>query len=109
MQDGSAMLNANRAHELRTEGQDDATREMIALAPGEGPAVWFLQNRMVLKATSNLARMLSASQLGITLASLALGALSEETLADHFASWLETTSPVAGLMAWSGMARLLRG
>ena len=45
--------------------------------------------RIVLKATSNLARMLSASQLGITLASLALGALSEETLADHFASWLE--------------------
>jgi CBS domain containing-hemolysin-like protein len=44
--------------------------------------------RIVLKATSNLARMLSASQLGITLASLALGALSEETLADHFASWI---------------------
>jgi CBS domain containing-hemolysin-like protein len=50
--------------------------------------------RIVLKATSNLARMLSASQLGITLASLALGALSEETLADHFASWL-ATMPVA--------------
>jgi CBS domain containing-hemolysin-like protein len=44
--------------------------------------------RIVLKATSNLARMLSASQLGITLASLALGALSEETLADHFGGWL---------------------
>lgn len=40
--------------------------------------------RVVLKATSNLARMLSASQLGITLASLALGALTEETLSDYF-------------------------
>ena len=46
--------------------------------------------RLVLKATSNLARMLSASQLGITLASLALGAISEETLADHFSEWFET-------------------
>jgi CBS domain containing-hemolysin-like protein len=40
--------------------------------------------RLVLKATSNLARMLSASQLGITLASLALGALTEETLSVYF-------------------------
>ena len=40
--------------------------------------------RLVLKATSNLARLLSASQLGITLASLALGALTEETLSDYF-------------------------
>jgi CBS domain containing-hemolysin-like protein len=50
--------------------------------------------RIVLKATSNLARMLSASQLGITLASLALGALSEETLADHFGGWIQAM-PVA--------------
>jgi magnesium and cobalt exporter, CNNM family len=49
--------------------------------------------RMVLKATSNLARMLSASQLGITLASLALGALTEETLSDYF-SHLVTRLPV---------------
>jgi CBS domain containing-hemolysin-like protein len=41
--------------------------------------------RLVVKATSNLARMLSASQLGITLASLALGALTEETLSEYFA------------------------
>ena len=38
--------------------------------------------RLVLKASRNLARMLSASQFGITLASLALGALAEETLGD---------------------------
>lgn len=50
--------------------------------------------RMVLKATSNLARMLSTSQLGITLASLALGALAEETLSAYF-SHLVTRLPFA--------------
>jgi CBS domain containing-hemolysin-like protein len=45
--------------------------------------------RLVLKATSNLPRLLSASQLGITLASLGLGALTEETLSHYFASWVE--------------------
>jgi quercetin dioxygenase-like cupin family protein len=29
-----------------------ATAQMIAVAPGEGEAVWFLQNRMVIKATA---------------------------------------------------------
>lgn len=50
--------------------------------------------RLVLKATSNLARMLSASQLGITLASLALGALTEETLGTYF-SHLVARLPMA--------------
>ncbi|HEY9228419.1 MAG TPA: hemolysin family protein [Gemmatimonadaceae bacterium] len=45
--------------------------------------------RIVLKATSNLPRLLSASQLGITLASLALGALTEETLSHYFAGWVD--------------------
>src|SRR5665647_3696382 len=36
--------------------------------------------RLVLKATASLARLLSASQLGITLASIGIGALAEETL-----------------------------
>jgi len=40
--------------------------------------------RMALKATGNLARVLSASQLGITLASLALGWLAE----DAFGHWI---------------------
>jgi CBS domain containing-hemolysin-like protein len=40
--------------------------------------------RIALRAASTLPRMLSASQLGITLASLGLGALTEETLADKF-------------------------
>ncbi len=45
--------------------------------------------RITLRALGNLGRILSASQLGITLASLALGALTEETLADQFSGWLD--------------------
>ncbi|MFL5580606.1 MAG: hemolysin family protein [Gemmatimonadaceae bacterium] len=42
--------------------------------------------RIVLRATANLARLLSASQLGITLASIGIGALAEESLSHAFAS-----------------------
>jgi CBS domain containing-hemolysin-like protein len=45
--------------------------------------------RLALRATGNLARLLSASQLGITLASLALGWVAESTLGDVFARWFE--------------------
>jgi quercetin dioxygenase-like cupin family protein len=47
------MLDESHQEEekARAGAQDDAAREMIALAPGEGSAIWFLQNRMVLKAT----------------------------------------------------------
>jgi CBS domain containing-hemolysin-like protein len=41
--------------------------------------------RIVLKATANLARLLSAGQFGITLASIGIGALAEETLSHLFA------------------------
>jgi CBS domain containing-hemolysin-like protein len=44
--------------------------------------------RLALRGIANLGRMLSASQLGITLSSLGLGALTEETLAEVFAEWL---------------------
>lgn len=44
--------------------------------------------RIALRGIANLGRMLSASQLGITLSSLGLGALTEETLAEVFAEWL---------------------
>jgi CBS domain containing-hemolysin-like protein len=40
--------------------------------------------RMVLRATANLARLLSASQFGITLASIGIGALAEESLSHAF-------------------------
>jgi CBS domain containing-hemolysin-like protein len=45
--------------------------------------------RVALRATSNLPRLLSASQLGITVASLALGALAEDTLGEHLGHWLQ--------------------
>ena len=41
--------------------------------------------RLVLKATASLARLLSASQFGITLASIGIGALAEEALSHLFA------------------------
>jgi CBS domain containing-hemolysin-like protein len=41
--------------------------------------------RLVLRALSHMARLLSASQFGITLASIGIGALAEETLAHAFA------------------------
>ena len=46
--------------------------------------------RLALRATDNLPRLLSASQLGITLASLALGWVAESTLGDALASWFGT-------------------
>jgi CBS domain containing-hemolysin-like protein len=46
--------------------------------------------RLALRATENLPRLLSASQLGITLASLALGWVAESTLGDALASWFGT-------------------
>jgi CBS domain containing-hemolysin-like protein len=45
--------------------------------------------RVALKGIANLGRMLSASQLGITLSSLGLGALTEETVAEVFHGWLD--------------------
>jgi CBS domain containing-hemolysin-like protein len=50
--------------------------------------------RIALRGIANMGRMLSASQLGITLSSLGLGALTEETLAEVFSEWLHTL-PVA--------------
>jgi CBS domain containing-hemolysin-like protein len=41
--------------------------------------------RLVLRATASMARLLSASQFGITLASIGIGVLAEETLAHSFA------------------------
>ena len=46
--------------------------------------------RLALRATENLPRLLSASQLGITLASLALGWVAESTLGGVLASWFAT-------------------
>jgi CBS domain containing-hemolysin-like protein len=50
--------------------------------------------RLALRATGTLPRLLSASQLGITLASLALGWVAESTLGEGLAEWFGTL-PVA--------------
>ena len=50
--------------------------------------------RVAARATANLPRLLSASQLGITVASLVLGALAEDTLGEHIGGWLATL-PIA--------------
>ena len=49
--------------------------------------------RLVLRATANLARLLSASQFGITLASIGIGVLAEDTLAHTFAQWAAMSLP----------------
>jgi CBS domain containing-hemolysin-like protein len=46
--------------------------------------------RLALRATATLPRLLSASQLGITLASLALGWVAESTLGESLAAWFGT-------------------
>ncbi len=44
--------------------------------------------RLAIRATENLPRVLSATQIGITIASLAIGALAEDTLGPHLSVWL---------------------
>jgi CBS domain containing-hemolysin-like protein len=55
--------------------------------------------RLALRAIANIGRLLSATQLGITLVSLAIGALAEETLAEFFKHWLGTVPLVARITA----------
>ena len=49
--------------------------------------------RIAVRAVARLNRMLSASQLGVTLSSLGLGALTQETLALAFADWFAELPP----------------
>ena len=55
--------------------------------------------RLVLRATASMARLLSASQFGITLASIGIGVLAEETLAHSFATSLGPLSTLLRLSA----------
>src|SRR3954466_14670104 len=66
--------------------------------------------RIALRATSNISRVLSASQLGVTLASLALGWFAESTLAEIFEGTLSGLPPavsasaritIAGIIAYT--------
>ena len=46
------------------------------------------RSRLALRAAENLPRVLSANQIGVTLCSLAIGALSENALSEYFGDWL---------------------
>jgi len=50
------MLDERTMTERVTGAADVGAARMIAVAPGEGTPVWFLQNRMVLKATAESTR-----------------------------------------------------
>src|SRR5947199_3893460 len=63
--------------------------------------------RLALRAVANIARLLSATQLGITLVSLAIGALAEETLAHAFSSWLLSMPLAARLTAGFALGSVL--
>ncbi|HEX4684069.1 MAG TPA: hemolysin family protein [Gemmatimonadaceae bacterium] len=60
--------------------------------------------RLALRAASNLARVYSASQLGVTLASLALGALAESALGDWFTARLSALPIVMQASVRAGVA-----
>lgn len=59
--------------------------------------------RLALRAIANMARLLSASQFGITLASIGIGALAEEALATLFAQALSTVPLPAQFAARAGL------
>ncbi|HVA58158.1 MAG: hemolysin family protein [Gemmatimonadaceae bacterium] len=44
--------------------------------------------KLAIRATQNLPRILSATQIGVTVASLAIGALAEDTLGPYVSAWL---------------------
>jgi CBS domain containing-hemolysin-like protein len=62
--------------------------------------------RLVLKATASLARLLSASQLGITLASIGIGALAEESLSHVFANAFASMPASARLGTVAGLGTI---
>lgn len=49
--------------------------------------------RLALRATQNLPRILSATQIGVTVASLAIGALAEDAMGPTVSAWLGGLSP----------------
>ena len=63
--------------------------------------------RLALRAVANIGRLLSATQLGITVVSLAIGALAEETLAAAFKGWLGGIPIAARLMAGFALGSVL--
>ncbi|MES2179612.1 MAG: hemolysin family protein [Gemmatimonadota bacterium] len=62
--------------------------------------------RLVLKATANLAHLLSAGQFGITLASIGIGALAEETLSHLFGNAFAAVPILARAAAGGGIGTI---
>ncbi|MDB4908494.1 MAG: hypothetical protein JWO05_3278 [Gemmatimonadetes bacterium] len=60
--------------------------------------------RLALKASGQLGRVLSASQLGVTLASIGLGALAEASLGDYFTGQLSRLPVALELATRAGIA-----
>jgi CBS domain containing-hemolysin-like protein len=60
--------------------------------------------KTVLKALHDLNRQLSAAQLGITVASILLGYVAEDTLAGLFHTWFAALPPVLDFLARGGVA-----
>jgi CBS domain containing-hemolysin-like protein len=60
--------------------------------------------RLALRASGNLAPVLSAIQLGVTLASLALGALAESAFGERLAHWLGALPLVLDVSVRAGIA-----
>ncbi len=60
--------------------------------------------KSVLKALEDLYRQLSAAQLGITVASIMLGYVAEDTVAHLFRDWFATLPPALNFLARGGVA-----
>ena len=60
--------------------------------------------KKVLKALEDLYRQLSAAQLGITVASIMLGYVAEDTVAHLFRDWFAALPPVLSFLARGGVA-----
>jgi magnesium and cobalt exporter, CNNM family len=62
------------------------------------------QAKTVLRALEDLYRQLSAAQLGITVASILLGYVAEDTVARLFRDWFATLPPVLSFLTRGGVA-----
>ena len=63
--------------------------------------------KTVLAALHDLNRQLSAAQLGITVASILLGYVAEDTVAHQFRAWFSTLPPALGFLARGGVASVI--
>ncbi|HWC74434.1 MAG TPA: hemolysin family protein [Gemmatimonadales bacterium] len=63
--------------------------------------------RTVRRAMADLYRMLSATQLGITLTSILLGFVAEETVAHLFRDWFQSLPPALAFLTRGGIASVI--